>query len=259
MVNNIEFIGPSGAGKTTLFYEVLSRRKGKGWFTPEEALFSIGIGKKGLTSRQKVRLLQLNLGLTRNPNRIIQTLLSNDINVALHETMPLYNELIELYMKSKVLRSGSEPYRNLISFEWYYNKLLKELVYIKHFRFKELVVYHDGFIHTSPIVESDEQSSKDLFEKIIRLLNPKAIVYCNISLEENIMRRKNRIYSNKGNFIEVGLNDQQLRRISEISIQTAKYKVDLLEKLGFPIIEVNMEDISESDIGEINDFINNFI
>ncbi|MEZ5334988.1 MAG: hypothetical protein R2741_07025 [Methanolobus sp.] len=265
-MEKIEFIGASGAGKTTLFKQLLSERHdSKAWSTPQEARINIAMQQKDALIRGNLlRFIGYNLYFLfkRNPHfrrAALEKLLIEKYADIFSNNAADYNCLFELLLDSWCGKTVQylKPY-NLIHFcQFYESILIRDLAILNFFSYDGVVVYEDGIMHNSIGLENS-----NAYEKIMQLppenrkqILPCGIIYCNLPLEENILRRKKRIASGNITSLELNYNEDELRDLCNESCVSTARVVDLMRDLDVPILEIDMTKSNDENIDLIISFI----
>jgi hypothetical protein len=264
-MEKIEFIGASGAGKTTLFKELLlERNDNKGWSTPQEARIEIAMQQKyTLIKDDLLRFISYNIYslYKRNPLFLRIALEKNLIDKytkTFKNDVADYNCLFELLLDSACMKTNHlRPYNIIHFFHFYELLLIRDLALLNFFDYNGVVVYEDGIIHNSLGMEN-----ANAYEKILHLspekrkqIIPSGIIYCNISLEENILRRKKRIANGKITSLELNFNEDELIELCKESCADTARVIELMHDLDVPILEIDMTKSNEENVPQIISFI----
>lgn len=250
----IELLGPSGAGKTTLFSEFIKNRKTlETFYTPEEALIKIAKTqiKKNYTINRRT-FLKWGF-LKKHHGKWSKDILIKYFPLAEKEIIPYYENLIKRSFISLALDENYEIKRRIQMLNFYYG-CFKNIFLLNYFGFNDVVLFDDGILHNY----SGTFFSEDLDEIFSmrgskeRIL-PSAAIFCNISEEGVFARRKKRIKEGKGTFLEVGLNDFQLRMLCKTSQKKYFDKILFLKKQNIPTLELDMlQPLDENIITGLN-------
>jgi hypothetical protein len=266
-MKKIELIGTSAAGKTTLLKQMLLEGNDtKEWVTPEKARIEIAMKQKyTLIKDGVVPFIGYNAYYLckREPHFLASTLeqlLINKYTDAVLETCVAdYKCLFELLLDSWSTKTiHIKPY-NMIHFCRYYESILiKDVAFLDFFNYDGTIIYEDGIIHNNIGIVNDSS-----YEKLLKLspekrkkIIPSGIIYCNISLEENILRRQKRMASGQITSFELNLNEDELIQLCKEGCVNVSRKAKLMHDLGVPVLELNMSKNNEDNISQIISFIN---
>jgi len=275
-MKRIEFIGPPGAGKTTLFKVVKNLRDNEGeilWSTPEEARRQIRESKNYFPKGKKALLKRSFYTLTNNKKQKEKFLdlcfINHYKNDVFYKTLPRYNPYIDILIKhnANLVRHNEnlqrEPHLKAKMIGWFLEKrLLLDLAFLAHFEYEKYVVYDDGIIHNNNAL-----SKRELFNKVfnnnsiknIESLKPEAIIFCKITSDECARRRLKRINEGKGTFIGKSLKKSELKSICATSLEKKERTVENFKALNTPILTLNMEENLQENAVIVKKYINRLI
>jgi len=213
----IEFIGPSGVGKSTIIRE-MERLKGK--------------KDKWIVA-----------------NSLLQTAMNHP---TLYFQTNIYDELLNLYSEQMMARPVS--IRKKIVLLRYYLKQITEEETINKIAGDTFVVFHEGLFHngTDSIIEI-EKAKPDIFEELI---NNRAIVHCVAEpaiILEYIKKRKEE--GIRRGLLE-GLSDSELLEKNLGALDKKKELINILKKYEVPCLEVNTADKLINNANKVREFIN---
>lgn len=260
-MRKIEFIGASGTGKSTLFHEVVKKRKGDTWITPSEGRVKMA---KQLTYGEKrsglyfflLTALKMNLFKKSQPH-IAAILLQKSGKGDLPGSFHHYNILIEALLQVLADDRHMDAYRKGRYVEFYMKMIIQDLVMLEGIEDNQLVVYDDGLIHNSEgLLES--KAFRRLVQEKDTLLNqilPEGAIFCELSREEVFYRRKKRVTSGQGTMLEQHLSDEKLWEDCKRSLRESRKTIDLLEELDIPVLKIDMKREEEENIQKIHHFL----
>jgi len=240
----IHLVGASGVGKSTLFKSIMKDRSDNNFKTIDEIKMDIVKENKfkDLSTLNKIIyiLLQINILPNKNnkfANRIIR-------NISRRVDLEKYNCLFELLLKKLEQDNSLEYYNKAKLIKFYLKKVIYDYGILEYNNTVDKVLFEDGIIHNNRGF-----SDFDLFKQVKRKypnkvenIIPNAIIYCELSLKENIKRRKKRIKEGNGTFVERDLNEDQITLICKSSLESSKRKIEIMEKEGVRILKLNMKD-----------------
>lgn len=258
-IKRIELIGPSGVGKSTFYKNILFQRKPEyNWLSIEEVIQEY--------SRKTININELPIRLQLYIKIGIKTKFYNEWfyrhfikmykTQIINENISNYSVLLDILIKDFADNEEIHPFNKLKMFNFYLRRL-EELALVNHLGNKQKVLFDDGVIHNNSglSIPLYFQMLKHSDKRILDLILPAAVVYCNLPLEENLKRRQNRIDSGKGTFLEKDLDLESLKKLTIHSNKKVKEKIQNIEDYGIPILCLNMEDSLEKKNSEVNNFI----
>jgi len=213
----VEFIGPPGVGKSTIFKETLRLRENDGeWITSKELLKSLDN--------------------------------YSNYNYEIKE----YDVLLGNYFKQ--ILSKNLPIRNKIKLLKYFLKITTEDELVNKFAGKQIVVFSEGLFHNGNNCIMDiEKTNPDIFRQIIQ---KKAIVNC-INQPDIILEYiKKRNEKEKLRMVHRDLTDSELFVKTKSSIKRKKELMQLLIKYNVPCLEINTADNITENAHKVRNFIN---
>lgn len=264
-MNRIEFIGASGAGKTTLFRDVLNERSNNDqWMTPEEA--RIALAKKEQIAGFKfnlrtVLLFCLKLNLMKKEHTTISNYLLRTYEDQLAFTRVAdYHDVIDYSFRSLSVDESIDPYRKVKFMNYYTMLILHDFILVDELKDRPLIVYEEGILHNFSGLSELSDVTQLMTERpdLIKKLLPSGAVYCDLDLEENVNRRKKRLGSGQGTVFERQLDEEGLIALSKDSIKCAQAMIRLLESCDIPILYLNMMDAPDNNRALVKAFIKRF-
>jgi GTPase SAR1 family protein len=261
----IEFIGASGVGKSTLFNEVAENKPDTAiWLTPLEARITLAKKKRVRQCKRgshAILLAFLKLRIFKGKHAFLSyRVLRDDVRKQIYDTLDSYNDVIDIVLQAIATDQTIEPYRKAVFIEFYTNLIIQDVILLEKLSGNPIIVYDDGIIHNS-FGLTDEIKFRELSNKnpsLIKRLLPQGAVFCELSLEDNLYRRKRRIAEGKGTILENQLTDEELIDICKESIQASEKVIDIFERHSIPVLKLNMNDSSKKNIQLFNQFIDNY-
>ncbi|MEZ5335835.1 MAG: hypothetical protein R2741_11675 [Methanolobus sp.] len=265
IIQRIDFIGPSAAGKTTLLKQMLLEKKdSRKWVTPQEARIEIAKQQKYTLIKDSFPSFIFSniyfLG-KKNPHFLeaaLEKLLTDKYAKEFANHASDYNCLFEMLLDSwYVQKKYRRPYDKIRFIRFYESILFKDVALLDNFEYKGVVICDDGIVHNNTGMDSSDAHQKLLClspeerKKII----PDGVIYCKVPLEENIVRRKRRIASGNMTMHEQNISDDELMQLSKKALENVACKVKLLQDLDVPLLEIDMTKSYDENIPLINSFI----
>lgn len=212
----IDFMGPSGVGKTTLFNEVYKQRsKSLPWITPKEFLHN-------------------------------QNFSPSDTEIPFS-----YQKIIEL--KIDEIRNRKITAYEKLALLGFVSTIIKNEIQVKKRNQNQKVVFEDGFFHVFGYEIFD--LLKEDFERNKIFIENRAIVLCTADpkiIAEQILKRspvEGRRPQHKN------LNKSELIQQQKQTIQERKDIALFLNKKGIPLLILNTAENLKENARKVNDFI----
>lgn len=264
-MKKITFIGASGAGKSTFYRNLLQARTGNDkWTTPEEERLKLAKAEKWDLLKVNYRnfmLFCLKTGLFKNSHSVfVSDLLSKKEKNAFFSATGPYEGLLEIMLRYCSEESPGVASKKVRMLSFYLDVLVKQVLLLESVGCNKTVVFDDGIFHNNYglVMPHSLEQVMLKYPEMASVTNPVAIVHCDISLEENIERRKKRLQKGRGTFIEVGMDDVALNKICQESIEAAKIKVQQFREVGVPVLEIDLGGDLDSNVRNALDFIRRF-
>ncbi len=266
-MERIEFIGASSVGKSTLFDNMLSKRNSKKeWVTSEEFTVQIARNLKiypTVISKRTIGIIVLKGNILREKhNRIARRLLGDYQEKVCIRHAGTYNALTNMIMDGAAEDCGllshlPTPFKKN-KYLAHCHQCIIEMLLLEFFDKNKTVVFNDKSI----IRHNPKTSDKEAYMKALNgsmegdlKINPSGIIFCNLSLEENIERRLSRIHSGVIQFTEKDLTEQEIRNLCRFEIEDAKQKAEVMKQAGVPVLEVDMAGNPDQNANHVMDFI----
>ncbi len=254
----IEFIGPSGVGKTFLFNELLKKRsKNDKWISPDEGLWIVY--KEMLKNNQidyKRRcfntLRSAVLGSQYNP---IELFPNDNLNAFFANYGNRFNFLSEIAIRGLANESNIESKTKIKFLSWYFKNRLMRFIILSSYSFNSTIVFDDGVIHTNFGVRSFNEYSKYVSTKN-QIIYPDAIV--NLKANSDIIFERVKIRKKNNNIQSImhrNLNEKELLEFIKRSIVTKKKDIDVLRNKTKFILDIDTTDSIGKNCSLIGDFI----
>lgn len=212
----IDFMGPSGVGKTTLFNEVYKQRsKNLDWITPEEFVHN----KKFTFS---------------------------DIVSSFHQDILEFK--INEILRQKTFRTSDKL--GLLDF---INKIIRKEVIINHYNQNQKIVFEDGFFHVFGF-EIKELVEKD-FKTYQGFIQNRALVFCYTepeNLVENILKRSKTDWVRTQH---KNLSKEELLIQEEKTLEQRRELAYFFRDQNLPFLEIHTFENLKENAKKVNDFI----
>lgn len=253
----VEFMGPSGVGKSYLFEKLLEKRTAAEWewITPNEGFEKIF---ENLKERNEISLKQklkrsikklYNRG-KRNHYKLIP---SSFKKKAVDKYGSRFNFLSDVMLREFALVSELEPKKKLEMISWYYEKRLLPFIVLYAGLLDETIVFEDGILHNNSLVNLENYVTQ--IETVDQVIYPDAIVFLKADAKVIEDRIKRRNLETGGTFIQMDLTDQQIRKTVKTSIENHNIILKSLDNRGIKLLEINTTDDVSGNCGLIHEFI----
>lgn len=248
----VEFLGPSGVGKSTTYNELVNLwEENDIWLPMEKGYFGIQMPKITWKTKFKKNLLRIPYP---SPWKV-------DISYC-EETLQDYIEsnkdLLDLFwdaLKTQKIHQKKNYDTRFKSVELIKSKILKTALIQKSDNNK-FVVLEDGLLHNIGFFSKDGLTNTDdaFFELVLNIYLPDAIVYFEIEekyLLNRIIKRKQKT------FLEKGLSDNDLKYKIKNDLSFNAKKIDALKKIKVPHLVLNSNLPPKVKANQIKDFLQN--
>jgi len=256
----IEFIGPSGVGKTFLFNELVkSRTKEEIWITPEEAADLIYSKEKYWKWISKKDLLR---------NLIREKLLQKKSHVRAKFPVNHRLELInrygkefeihaELFLKRLHDREDFNYRKKLKMASWYYSSRLEPFILLYGSNLNLPIFFEDGIIHNNSGFRFFEEyvSHNQGSQKTIPLPDVIILILAEPETIFNRIKKRNKI--GNGTFLQRDLSDRDIMKHVKRSIDDKTKIANSLNKCGCKVLKIDAENSVKFNSKRINKFLKN--
>jgi hypothetical protein len=246
MADIIEFIGPRGAGKTTLYKHIIPKLKGhseikvKSDFTPYIFKKNKGwLGKIESSVRMKLKK-----GFINHSELF-------DSRYAFLKDHPAFVEYIwELISKYHI--RDHRGVDNRINVSTSIGRYLTSNQNISKSRIGKYCITDEDLIHLSILIFNNSYNEVELERYLSLAPLPKAIIYCNA--EPQIIT--DRCISRRQVFSHLGRGKQEIVEMVKVELAMYSQILEFLKRNHIKSIELNTESSIESNSEKIIDFIN---
>jgi len=197
-MNIIEFVGPPGVGKTTLYREII-RKKNKisaiKWYTNEQAISIVNnriIKELNLPRHLKIITI-LNINILNK--YIVRKYVDNVFSENLYKNIDNWKEYIFYLLKIKINKDDSII--ALFRYQWLM-KQMKDIVIHKYYINKKFVVMEESLIHKTILIAAMDES-KNYLHNAINILKLVPLPYSCIFIMDNTESIYKRIIMRENN------------------------------------------------------------
>lgn len=260
-MKRIEFVGASGSGKSTLLKIVQERRTEKDvWLTNDE--LQVQIAKRiefdsPYISKKTLRILALKFNILKKKHpSISRRLLDNYKNDTIKKSLEKYNGLIDLIIDKFPADHIECPSMKMKLMDYWFDQV-RQIALFDYFNTNKVVVFDENVIQNNPGT-SDFKAYYEMLQsspELASVINPIGIVFCNLSADTNIKRHMKRMKKAIQGKSEMPLinrfsKEDCLRRIS-----VAEKKANVMQKVGVPVLELDMHQDLEENADDVLKFI----
>lgn len=258
----IEFIGPSGAGKTFLYNKLFSDSEGeRKYFNLTEATINAA-SKLNLTNifsaagimQVILRLNFLNWKKNGLARKILEEAIRRDSEDLPGSFSTSFNILMR-YMLSE--KDPSIVYKRLDNFK----SCMEQYQLLEKYTGKnDLVIFDEGLLHHHHGLHPDLTEEYTMNEIAAdSALRPEAVISCELSADEVFERALKRRQAGINTFSHRFLTDFQLKEYIKRNVEEYQFKRTFLEMTGIPVLRIDTAESHQVNTLKIKSFINSFI
>ena len=250
----VEFIGPSGIGKTTFFKHLLKEKNGTLWFTENEAIQN-HVKKmsfkevRGFANRIRFMFIMLNI-LNKNHFSYAIQILSLHREKAFDLWNEKYSEFTSAFLDC-LISKNIPGHLQIKMINLYYQKL-QQVMLLQYLNIEELIVMHDGIFHLNCGI-GDWRPKYDELHYACGL--PAAVVHFTGTKKDIVGRIKERNRKGRGTFLQNGLEDEELDKSVEESLEEDKKKIQLLKMVKVPMLHININENPKNSLLKMAEFL----
>ena len=246
-MNWIEILGPSGIGKSYFLKSLVnSRVENSNWLTYEESKIHWALNSPNndiITNSIKLYLKQ---NFIHKQKFNLAESLINRKKSYLQESDNFEN-LLEAYFN--YYANGSISYKERSYRISLFHHIISNISLHRFHNIPEILVMDEGPFSHHPNLEAVNWNSQQIV--------PSGIIFCNLSLSDNIARIKKRRKDGRLAPLHQGLNDCELTRHIEEKHKGYYKKKQLIKNLNIPFIEVDLKKIGQDQLNMTQNFIKN--
>lgn len=258
-MNYIEMIGPPGIGKSTLL-ELLSdsRTKDASWKRYEEAIFDIAASLKWSqlkTPKSKLLYLINKSNISHYKKLGICNTIVNDVKRTFpNKVLTNYNFLVDAQLKAvQHIALNISPINKCSFINWHLQSLQKVFT-LEAFHYEPTVIFEEGPLKTHFGLEQININHIEADSL------PKAVIYCSLSIEDNLKRiQARKRTTGKLSAIHNELNKENLEQLVAYTHDVAASNYAFIRSIGIPTIEVDLSHpLTPSGIQQLNNFVTTY-
>lgn len=243
----IEILGPSGIGKSYFLNSLVnSRGENANWFTYDEAKIEWALKNSNpdvITTLIKCYLRQ---DFINKKKFNLSESLINRKNSYLQES-DIFENLLKTYFN--YYSNGNFSYKEKSYRISLYHHIISNLSLHRFHSIPKILLMDEGpFSHHPNLEEVNWNSQK---------IKPLGVIFCNLSVEDNIARINKRKMEGRLAPLHQGLNENELIRHIEEKHKGYHKKKQLIVNLDIPFIEVDLKTIEQDQLIMVQNFIKN--
>ena len=258
-MNRIEFIGFSCVGKSTLMERVLKKRNSKArWMTPDEGRI-LYLKKKGLSTPFFSRRMLIKLGyfFKNMHSQWALELVDNYKSEAMHFAGGCYDGLIDLHLSALCNNKEIPALKRLESAKIYFQKVINDIILLDYmYKDDKLFVMDEGLITINSGIYDLAIYNSSFDKESVNKVNPVGIVFCQLGLEDNYARMKNRIKEGQGNYLIRYMSDNQLKQLCKQGLESSNRIAITMKEAGVKVLEIDMASNLNQNAETVCSFIN---
>lgn len=234
-MKSIEFVGPSGIGKTTFLRNLVKKRNNANWITNQEAL--------NLIAKKKAKILERIIIKAAKKMRVN---LSPDMAVQYKEKIKKLKKydkecsiLINLFYKDKSY-SKAHAWRKILIHDYYTKEVIYNMLIISELKKESVIVFDEGIIHNGGVISISKNFKiyKEIYKSIIF---PKGVIFFELNTDEYRRRLISR-FDKKGkrsiNALWENVSDEELEIYIKMAISKSRHKYEVCQKLNIPVLKI---------------------
>lgn len=248
MAKIVEFIGPSGAGKTTTYRELCKK------WTPNSTWVPSGKSSFPVRNRKTTIKKLLKYSLFKQNSSFINGKLLKDAREKFFNENPEFMNLVwdSISTKPAYINGRDIRYDSLLCIV----KHCGRSQLMKDYDKSKYCVTESGLVHNINLTVNSDTPSEyyEQLDMLINLLSEYANVFINFKIDENtlIERRLKRI---KPTFLEEKLTDEQIVHRCRQSIQKKNMCIELLKKKKFLVYDIDASKSVEYNSDKISQIL----
>lgn len=235
----IEFIGPSGVGKSFLYNELLKTRNSNDWITPDEGL---EIVYNSLTESKKVSYKKRVISSVKNfyfrkKSTPFKRISSSYKKKAVDKYGSRFNFFSEVMLREFASGSRLEPKKKIQMISWYYENRLLPFIVLYAGELNHTIVFEDGIFHNIRMVNLEKHL--DNIDSEGQVIYPDATIYLKAEPEIICERIKRRNSITGGTFIQRDYTDKQIKKSVKSTLNYHRTVVSHLKENDRMVLELD--------------------
>jgi len=251
----IEFIGPSGVGKSYLFGKLLESRNSNDWISPEEGLkivYNKLSQSKEVSYKDRITTIVKTLSSRKKKNPF-KRISSSYKKKAVDKYGSGFNFLAEVMLREFASGSRLEPKKKMEMISWYYENRLLPFIVLYAAELNHTIIFEDGIFHNNRMVNLEKHLDK--IETEGQVIYPDALIYIKADPETIFERIKHRNSITGGTFIQRDYTDKQIKENVKSSLNSHRAIVNHLKNNNRMVLELDVTENVAENCKIINQFI----
>lgn len=251
----VEFIGPSGVGKSYLFDKLLEKRTAAEWKTPDEGFERIfeTLNERNEISLGHKLIILLKRLFNQKKKNAYKRIPSSCKRGAVDKYGSRFNFLSEVMLREFASVSDLEPKKKLEMISWYYEERLLPFIVLYASEIDEIFVFEDGILHNNRLVNMEKYVAQ--MDTKGQVIFPDAVIFLKAEAKVIEERIKSRNLATGGTFIQRDLTDQQIKKEVESSISNHNIILKHLKSRCIKILEIDTTENVSGNCDRILEFI----
>ncbi len=262
-INRIDFLGPSGVGKSTLYNELLKRRGNDLWMTPNELRIKIAQAQSKQYTHSigsRIRSVILNIPICKviHPP-LAETIFSKHKYkyLVLWETQE-EEEAINSIIKA-IASIQFPPIFKLHRYRQIFKFAQQVALFQKYAPNKTTVVIDNSLSNEVPFLgpwnSEDSIQNLQIFFKALGELSGVVFLDADDNLVIERLKRRRKLFSN---IAHLGMSEPEVVADTKRRLKSARQVADMLEERGVTVIRVNAGDPLDEQVREVSDFLRQY-
>jgi len=245
----IEFVGPSGIGKSTFLQHLVNERGDASWITRDEGLNLIAKKRSPITEKIIIKLARL-IGVSLTSGK------KEDYLKKIKEYDHHCSLLFDLFLDS-LQNSNLAAWQKITLFNYYIQTVLYTNNVLLELPDNRTIVSDEGIIHNGGITSllNNYEKYKGITDSD---LFPKAVIFCDLNMDHYRERLKSRFIKKSERKIHpfmVDVTDKELEAYMIRVKENNRKKLEACKMLDIPILEIEPVSV-RSNISKAMNFIN---
>lgn len=255
----IELLGPSGVGKTFLYNKLFECCTDRKYMNVEEACIQaardLKLGFEFSWHYLYYSVFRTGLFAFKARGLSRRLLFGNEDLFKVTDQYRLSVQLLKKYLSvEKNLDVSCKRIENFMRCTRLDRVLEKQLGKDQTVFFDEGMLHHHHGLDASL---STRYSAAAIAND--RMLNPSAVISCELPFDQLLSRIRQRRASGVQTFSHKGLSEQELKAYVYRTVSEYQYKIDALVGLGIPVLTIHTDESISNNLNAVHSFINNLI
>lgn len=247
-MKSIEFVGPSGIGKTTFLNALLKKRGKSPWITRDEGLKVASSKNTGISEKVAVRAGRfLGFSITsKNKSDYLQKIKQYDSECSL---------LVDAFIDN-LHRNNSKAWQNVRRFDYYIKSILYKCLLLHETIEDKTIIFDEGILHCGgirSIILNPEKYKNITQSKIF----PKGAIFLHLDTDlyrERLLARFDERGERSMNSLKQNVSDRELEQSVKGAQKGADVRLEACRMINLPVLEIEAVP-TESNLNRALNFI----